>query len=132
MMIAPAGVSLEIKTRRKSVTQDIPKGHEISEEHIHKAEEHSRIGLEHSEIVAQLGKKLQEQGHVAPEIIQRIKDAAKKMQEYAQKSLAPVEILKESRSTEDFLQASQQHIEEARAFARANKAFLEASKEKHP
>jgi TPP-dependent pyruvate/acetoin dehydrogenase alpha subunit len=121
-----------MKIRRKSVMQDIPNQHEISEPHIHQAEEHSKIALKHSETVAQVGKRLQEQGHVSPEIIQRIEDSAKTMQEYAEESLAQVEILKESRSTEDLLKASQQHVEEGRAFAQAIGAFLEASQEKHP
>jgi HD superfamily phosphodiesterase len=131
MMSAPVRGSLEMKIRRKSVTQDIPKGHEISEPHIHQAEEHSQKGLQHSETVAQLGKRLQEQGHVAPDVIQRIEDSARTMQQHAQESLVQVELLKESRSTEDFLQVSQQHIEEARAHARAIKAFLGVSKEEH-
>ena len=111
--------------------QDIPNQHEIAGPHIHQAEAHSQLALQHSETVAQLGKRLQEQGHVAPEIIQRIEDSARTMQQHAQESLVQVEILKESRSTEDFLQVSQQHIEEARAHARAIKAFLGVSKEEH-
>jgi hypothetical protein len=104
---------------------NISGSHKISGETIQLAKEHAEESQRHGKTIEEMGKKLRENGHPDLEAAQQVEDSGKAVQKHAQGSLQKIENLQGSQSTEDYIQISQKHIEEAQAHITATKAYRE-------
>lgn len=97
--------------------------HEISPESVQAAQEHAKQSLEDGKSVEKVGKHLQNNDLITPEIGQHIEAAGKTIQKQSQESLEKAQELTENNSTEVFSESVQSHIDAIETHIEAVKEF---------
>ncbi|BDA70996.1 hypothetical protein CAL7716_051620 [Calothrix sp. PCC 7716] len=96
--------------------------HKVSEQRIQAAQKHALQSLEHGKSVEEVGKRLQNDSQIEPEVVQSIEASGKTIQENAQEFVEKSQELASDASTEVFVETVQAHIN-------ANQSHIAAVKE---
>jgi hypothetical protein len=97
--------------------------HKVSEQTIQAAQKHALQSLEHGKSVEEVGKRLQNDSQMEPEVSQSIEASGKTIQENAQEFVEKSQELASDGSTEVFIESVQAHVDITQSHIAAVKEF---------